>query len=304
MPKYVSKPTSRSESNYVVHQVCNKAAENIMDLLGVYRKLYSLRYVPVTIIQVIFSAGTVSLLSAVHATSGLRLAQRSLSDSIAQVQLCMQYLGEIGHSWNCANNIAEILDNLLRERLKPGLEMKSIGPKRRRDSDAKATASTNEPSVSNKIGDRSPVKPIPMNRPAKAQPPTAGSAPLSSSPVQYFGEPSTSRNDIGSSDPQFGSLPSYVKSVMGEADTTDAYGTGIAGADDGFATFGTGMPGGFTFAPYPVLVFGEPDPAGVDNQPESEPPGSEQYVLQWTPEDAAAIEHYFSTTLNASNAPS
>ncbi|KAK0223765.1 fungal-specific transcription factor domain-containing protein [Armillaria fumosa] len=62
---------------------------------------YTLRYVPVTLIQAVFSAGTVFLL-----TGG---------NSLVKVELCIQYLNEIGKSWKCATNIGAILQQLLED---------------------------------------------------------------------------------------------------------------------------------------------------------------------------------------------
>ena len=97
-----------------------------MELLGTWRSLYSLRYSPITLVQTAFSAGTIFLLVAVQAATGLRVAQESLKHSLSQAQLCVQYLLEIGKSWQCATNIAEILRNLLQEQLKPLLDRRAI----------------------------------------------------------------------------------------------------------------------------------------------------------------------------------
>lgn len=97
-----------------------------MELAETYRALYTLRYVPVTWVQVVFSAGTVFILSAVQATSGSRLAHVSLSHSLSQVDLCIQYLSETGRSWNAANNISDILKSLRKEQLIPRLNLRSI----------------------------------------------------------------------------------------------------------------------------------------------------------------------------------
>lgn len=101
-----------------------------MELAETYRKLYTLRYVSITWVQVVFSAGTVFILSAVQATSGSRLAHVSLQHSLSQVDLCIQYLTETGRSWNCANNIAGILKSLRKEQLIPRLNMRSIDESR------------------------------------------------------------------------------------------------------------------------------------------------------------------------------
>lgn len=76
--------------------------------------------------QAAFSAGTIYLLGAVQAATGLRVAQESLKHSLSQAQLCVQYLLHIGTSWHCANSIAEILRNLLQQQLKPLLDRRSI----------------------------------------------------------------------------------------------------------------------------------------------------------------------------------
>src|SRR5262245_47205232 len=98
-----------------------------MELSGAWRKSYTLRFVAITMVQVLFSAGTVFLLSAVHATSGARVAPQSLSHSLRQAELCVQDLSDVGQSWNCANHISGILGNLLRERLKPRIETQHLG---------------------------------------------------------------------------------------------------------------------------------------------------------------------------------
>ncbi|KAJ3517066.1 hypothetical protein NLJ89_g732 [Agrocybe chaxingu] len=103
-------------------KLCRRAAENIMELLATWRNLYTLRYCPITLIQTVFSAGTVYVLSAMHATSGVRVAQKELQHSMSQQNVVMQYLQEIGKSWQCATNIAGILNNLMHEQLKPMLE--------------------------------------------------------------------------------------------------------------------------------------------------------------------------------------
>ncbi|KAG5644488.1 hypothetical protein DXG03_008315 [Asterophora parasitica] len=107
-------------------KLCKRAAENIVELLGTWRSLYTLRYAPITLVQTAFSAGTIYLLGAVQAASGLRVAQESLKHCLAQAQLCVQYLLEIGKSWQCATNIGEILRRLLQEQLKPLLDRRAI----------------------------------------------------------------------------------------------------------------------------------------------------------------------------------
>jgi hypothetical protein len=97
-----------------------------MELLGTWRELYTLRYCSITLIQTLFSAGTIYILTAIQAGSGIRIAQKELRYSLDQSEIVMQYLNEIGRSWQCANNIAGILKNLHEEQLKPLLERKTI----------------------------------------------------------------------------------------------------------------------------------------------------------------------------------
>jgi len=127
-PFYHRRPRPLHSSDREIDHVklCKRAAENIVELLGTWRTLYSLRYSPITLVQTAFSAGTIYLLVAVQAATGLRVAQESLKHSLSQAQLCVHYLLEIGKSWHCANNIAEILRNLLQEQLKPILDRRSI----------------------------------------------------------------------------------------------------------------------------------------------------------------------------------
>jgi hypothetical protein len=96
-----------------------------MDLLGTWHSSYTLRYVPIILIQVAFSAGTIFLLSAIQATSGERLARTSLHHSLSQAELCIQYLNEVGQSYQGAKNVADALTNLLQNQLKPRLTMLS-----------------------------------------------------------------------------------------------------------------------------------------------------------------------------------
>ncbi|KAF9497538.1 hypothetical protein BDN71DRAFT_1387474, partial [Pleurotus eryngii] len=117
--------SSEAEIDHV-KKLCNRAAEHCMELLSTWRSLYGLRYAPITLVQVIFSAGTVYLLSAVQATSGVRVASVSLKHSLEHAELCIQYLSECGRSWECANKIGEILRSLLMKQLEPRLQRRNI----------------------------------------------------------------------------------------------------------------------------------------------------------------------------------
>jgi hypothetical protein len=101
-----------------------------MDLLATWRNLYTLRYIPIRFTHIVFSAGTIFLLSALQAASGVPFAQVSLEKSLSQAELCVQYLLEVGRSYQCAKSVAGILASLLQEQLKPKLAIRSHGPNR------------------------------------------------------------------------------------------------------------------------------------------------------------------------------
>jgi hypothetical protein len=107
-------------------KLCTRATDNIMELLGTWQKLYTLRYIPVTLIQVIFSAGTIFVLSAAHAISGSRPAHVALVHAVEQTELCIRYLSETGKSWACANHANDILRNLLHEQVGTNIFLRSI----------------------------------------------------------------------------------------------------------------------------------------------------------------------------------
>ena len=97
-----------------------------MDLLSTWRTLYRLRYCPMTLVQAVFSAGTVYLLTARHASSGIRTAQKELRHSLDQEMLVLQYLQEIGLSWKGATIIEGTLRDLMDEQVRPLLDRKTI----------------------------------------------------------------------------------------------------------------------------------------------------------------------------------
>lgn len=93
-----------------------------MEIFKTWQDLFGLRFCPITLIQIAFSAGTIYLLIAVQACSGARVAKKELEHAIAQQKLVAEYLHEIGKSWPGANKIAEILKDLVQKRLTPLLD--------------------------------------------------------------------------------------------------------------------------------------------------------------------------------------
>ncbi|KAJ7507160.1 fungal-specific transcription factor domain-containing protein [Mycena galericulata] len=122
-------------------KLCKRAAENIMELVETWSSLYTLRYVPVTMLQVVFSAGTVFLLLALQATASPRIAHTSLKTALAQVELCVRYLQQVGETWAASARTADILRAVMDEKLRPIIERR-LAPKRLEDF---TPASTPEP---------------------------------------------------------------------------------------------------------------------------------------------------------------
>lgn len=100
-----------------------------MLLLGIWSEKYTLRYLPVTLLQVIYCAGTSYILSAVQATSGPRLGRVALNTALSHAEQCIRYLLVAGKSYDCANEIASILSNLLYDQLQPRLLARTLEPK-------------------------------------------------------------------------------------------------------------------------------------------------------------------------------
>ncbi len=97
-----------------------------MGLFATWQKLYGLRYCPITLMQIAFSAGTVYLLSAMQACSGGHSVQNDLQHALDQHKGLLQHLQEMGRSWPGATKMSEILVRLMEDHLNPLLESKKI----------------------------------------------------------------------------------------------------------------------------------------------------------------------------------
>ncbi|KIY43005.1 hypothetical protein FISHEDRAFT_26732, partial [Fistulina hepatica ATCC 64428] len=120
-PNNVVSSIEQPDKNTDHVKLCRHASENIMELASAWRNMYTLRYVPVTFIQVVFAAGTVFLLLAVHSATGIRVAEVLLTQSLNNFDQCIKMLVDAGQSWPCALNISDILENLLHSHLIPFL---------------------------------------------------------------------------------------------------------------------------------------------------------------------------------------
>jgi len=98
-----------------------------MDLAGIWRKHFSLRYVPITMIQVVSAAATIFVVAAVQAVSGPRIAHGALESAEKSAGCAIQYLREVGESFASATNVADILQNLIHEQVQTRKARRSPG---------------------------------------------------------------------------------------------------------------------------------------------------------------------------------
>jgi hypothetical protein len=96
--------------------------QTILWSYSIWRALYKLRYCPVTLIQIAFSAGTVYLLKAMQPNSGTRISLEELRQSLDQETLVQKYLQEMGLSWDCATKDSDTLRKLKNEQVGPLLD--------------------------------------------------------------------------------------------------------------------------------------------------------------------------------------
>ncbi|KAF6746001.1 fungal-specific transcription factor domain-containing protein [Ephemerocybe angulata] len=149
---YRSPKVAHSTDMAIDHaKLCRRASEHIMEILDVWRQVYSLRYVPTGLLQPLFAAGTIFLLSGIQATSSVRVAQKELKHCLESLKLLIQYLREIGKSWQSALNIESILRSLIEDQLKPAILRRQATPVRGRSAfeavrERVASYSTNPPS--------------------------------------------------------------------------------------------------------------------------------------------------------------
>lgn len=98
-----------------------------MDLAGTWRRNFSLRYVPITMIQVLSAAATIFVVAAVQAVSGPRIAHGALDSAEKSAANVVQYLREVGESFASATTVADILQNLIQEQVQTRKARRSPG---------------------------------------------------------------------------------------------------------------------------------------------------------------------------------
>lgn len=98
-----------------------------MELAGIWRKHFLLRYVPITMIQVVSAAATIFVVAAVQAVSGPRIAHGALNSAEKWAGTAIQYLREVGESFASATSVANILANLLQAQVQTRKARRSPG---------------------------------------------------------------------------------------------------------------------------------------------------------------------------------
>jgi len=229
-----------------------------MELLDSWHSLYGVRYAPITLIQVVFSAGTVFLLSAVQAASGLRVGHGSLKHFLSQGELCIKYLLESGKSWQCATNIAEILRNLLQQQLNPILARRSLD---------RSQVLSNDPSSSSSAPKRTSIK---VQRPSttSVESPYARSPPSPNSPVAMPQVSASTHPDQNWAHiPNPATIPTDRPWTYPDSPTNNvfggpgnSFGTGIAGMESSGML---GIPGGEMIPDLPFMPYGMLDSSGA-----------------------------------------
>ena len=98
-----------------------------MELAGLWRRHFTLRYVPITMIQVISAAATIFVVAAVQAVSGPRIAHGALVSAEKSAGCAIQYLREVGESFASATNVADILQHLIHQQVQTRKARRSPG---------------------------------------------------------------------------------------------------------------------------------------------------------------------------------
>ncbi|KAH8100729.1 hypothetical protein DFH11DRAFT_1553940 [Phellopilus nigrolimitatus] len=108
-PFYRRRKASALDNSFNISR-CKLAAKEILALVRIWRDLYGkIRFAPITLIQVVFAAGTVHLLSAHQALlpCNTRLATTAHANALARVEESIMALDELGQSWPHARKIAD-----------------------------------------------------------------------------------------------------------------------------------------------------------------------------------------------------
>ncbi|KAK1232452.1 hypothetical protein PQX77_004429 [Marasmius sp. AFHP31] len=91
---------------------CDAAAAQVVQLLELYRKTPGLRYAPISLTQMTFTAGTIHLLGAVNYES--KRSEKRFRTALTGANECVRALQEMGRTWQCATQSGQVLENMIR----------------------------------------------------------------------------------------------------------------------------------------------------------------------------------------------
>nr|XP_018267202.1 uncharacterized protein I303_01187 [Kwoniella dejecticola CBS 10117]OBR89360.1 hypothetical protein I303_01187 [Kwoniella dejecticola CBS 10117] len=92
---------------------CDQSANRILQMVSLYDRSVGLRYGPISMTQMVFTAGTIHLLDA---TSNSRSREsKKLSTSLTCVKMCIEALHKMGDGFLCSKHSAVILQRLMDE---------------------------------------------------------------------------------------------------------------------------------------------------------------------------------------------
>jgi hypothetical protein len=227
-----------------------------MELAGIWRKHFLLRYVPITMIQVVSAAATIFVVAAVQAVSGPRVAHGALESAEKSAGTALQYLREVGESFASATNVANILQNLIQAQVHTRKASRSPGSSPNGACHVAAMASWQSPNslpygiVSGSAGDSTPISPL--------------------SWTEHIGAPLDSmyanvQQSMGHSNTQYSTLAGAVEAPLGY---NQPFGDGLGDSlylPPAVALPGMGV-GGFVrgdsvVAGDPLMMFGSPQQA-------------------------------------------
>lgn len=102
--------TLSTQIRKLTRQRCDRSSARIVTLLKLYHSLYDIRFVPPTLLNVAFIAGTTHLLAAAHHRSS-----KMREDALRGANECIRHLRLTGVSWRAAADKANVLQSLLDE---------------------------------------------------------------------------------------------------------------------------------------------------------------------------------------------
>ncbi|KZT38249.1 hypothetical protein SISSUDRAFT_774606 [Sistotremastrum suecicum HHB10207 ss-3] len=150
----LERPFYSFDPDCVSRKWCLRAVDHILKIVRNWKIHYTLRYSPITLASAIFGAATTNLLAISKAPPK---AAKTREKYRAGVQECVHYLQDIGETWECGKQIAQILIDLLNEK---GC---SVVPE---DDSPTGSIPSEQAGMSNKWGLKDAVPSIQLNQPS------------------------------------------------------------------------------------------------------------------------------------------